>query len=150
MWTRLVLFDVMVRTHLTFAAATWAPAYLRLGEMAPRGTPLGALSALHRRGLRVLAGVDIQVRVEVMLVVLVHWPLELLLAKAVWRYYCRVAGLQGKPGAPLVAQLAGWLRTAPAEVYPARAGMDFAAAVDTVAELYRAWERWLCAGIRAS
>ena len=97
-----------------------------------------------------LAGVDIQVRVEVMLVALVRWPLELLLAKAAWRYYRRVAELQGKPGAPPVAQLAGWLRTAPAEVYPAGEGMDFAAAVDTVAELYRAWERWLRAGIRAS
>ena len=95
-WTRLVLYDVMVRTHLTFAAPVWAPTYLRLGEVAPRGTPLGALAGLHRQGLHVLAGIGQQVRVEVMFVALVRWPLELLLAKAVWRYYRRVKKLQGK------------------------------------------------------
>jgi hypothetical protein len=92
-WTRLVLYDVMVRTHLTFAAPTWAPTYLKVGEVAPRGTPLGALAGLHRQGLRVLAGVGHQVRTEVLFVALVRWPLELLLAKAVWRYYRRVMDL---------------------------------------------------------
>ena len=40
-WTRLVLHDVYVRTHMTFAAATWAPHYLRSHGAADRATPLG-------------------------------------------------------------------------------------------------------------
>jgi hypothetical protein len=151
-WTRLVLFDVMVRTHLTFAAATWAPAYLRLGEMAPRGTPLGALSALHRRGLRVLAGVDIQVRVEVMLVALVRWPLELLLARPRGG---TTAGLQSYRGSRVPHRWRSW--QAGCELHLLRCTLPVKGWT-----LLLQWTPWrsstglgkggcdLCAGIRAS
>ena len=44
-WTKLVLFEVYVRSHMTFAAATWVPAYLEMGQWAARDTPLGILAA---------------------------------------------------------------------------------------------------------
>jgi hypothetical protein len=47
-WTRLVLFDVYVRTLLTYGAPIWTPSYL--GDLTdPRDrTPLGQLAVKYR------------------------------------------------------------------------------------------------------
>jgi hypothetical protein len=53
-WTRLVLYDVYVRTQMTFAAPVCDPAYLSRGlGLSGRG-PLQDLAVQYRRGLRLL------------------------------------------------------------------------------------------------
>ena len=86
-WTRLVLYDVYVRTHLTFACATWAPYYLEMGHLESRDSQFGKLANQYRRGLRILTGMRPEVRVEVLHVAVLRWPLEVAVAKATWRYY---------------------------------------------------------------
>lgn len=90
-WTRLVLFDVYVRSTLLFAAPVWAP-----GELAytfPHETQgLRPLGLLYRRGLRLLANVPIDTRISVLHTVTCRPPLTLPMGKAVWRYYARLRG----------------------------------------------------------
>jgi hypothetical protein len=55
-WTRLVLYDVYVRTLLTYGAPVWTPHYLD-GVADPQSrTPLGQLAVRYRQGLRALLG----------------------------------------------------------------------------------------------
>lgn len=86
-WTRLVLYEVYVRTHLTFGAPTWAAAYLRRGEISSDRGPLGLLSITYRQGLRTMTGLDGYTRGAVLYIVTLRWPVEVALAKAVYRYY---------------------------------------------------------------
>lgn len=44
----------------------------------------------YRKGLRIFSGCPVTLRSEVLYVVLLRWPLEVALAKAVWRYFHRV------------------------------------------------------------
>ena len=92
-WTRLVLHDVYVRTHMTFAAATWAPHYLCSYGAADRATPLGQLTNQHRGGIRTLMGLAPTTRTAILHAATLRWPLEVAIGKAVWRYFNRVAKL---------------------------------------------------------
>ena len=88
-WTRLVLFDVYVRSCLTFGAPVWAPQALR--DHYPRPAPaLEQLSVLHRRGLRLLTGIPVDIRVAVLHAATCRAPLSIPLGKAVWRYFARL------------------------------------------------------------
>ena len=40
--------------------------------------------------MRTLLGVPVEVRVEVLYILTLRWPLTVVMAKAVWRYYARV------------------------------------------------------------
>lgn len=88
-WTRLVLYDVYVRTVLLFAAPVWAPGGLQSSfpEEPPLLRPLGVL---YRRGLRLLVDVPIDTRTSVLYTVTCRPPLSLPMGKAVWRYYLRL------------------------------------------------------------
>jgi hypothetical protein len=89
-WTRLVLYDVFVRTVMMYGAPAWAPQYLE-GASAPNTrTPLGQLSVTYRQGLRTLLHIPRDIRVEALYVLTLRWPVEVALAKATWRYYTRV------------------------------------------------------------
>lgn len=93
MWTRLVLLDVYVRSCLTFAAPVWAPkAILRTFPGEAHG--LAPLYVLHRRGLRIMMGAPIDVRNGILYATSCRAPLTLQLAKAIWRYYHRLAVAQ--------------------------------------------------------
>lgn len=85
-WTRLVLFDVYVRSVLLFAAPVWAPDVLGVGfpGEAPALKPLGVL---YRRGLRLMADVPVDTRTSLLYVITCRHPITLPMGKAVWRYY---------------------------------------------------------------
>ena len=89
-WTRLVLFDVYVRTCLLFGAPVWAPK--PLVDMFPgESRDLQGLGVLHRRGLRQFMGAPADVRTAILHVASCRAPLALPLGKAVYRYYARLA-----------------------------------------------------------
>lgn len=46
---------------------------------------------VYRRGLRGLLGISVELRLEVLYTVAVRMPLEVVMAKSVWRYYQRIA-----------------------------------------------------------
>lgn len=92
-WTRLVLYEVYVRTQMTFAASIWTVQYLLAEAPAPPNNPLGTLTAQYRRGLRTLLGVHYSVRSTILHILSLKWPLEVILLKAVWRYFKRTKGL---------------------------------------------------------
>ena len=85
-----------MRTHLTFAAATWAPAFLPPVHLAMDRGPLGLISAEYRKGLRVLTGVDVYVRCSVLFIATLKWPVEVALTKAVFRYFQRLVDDMGE------------------------------------------------------
>ena len=103
-----MLFDVYVRTHMTFAASIWVPEFLRVGAPTPAGSPLGCMTAYYRWGLRTLLGLHYTVRTTVIYVVTVRWPLEVVLTKAIWRYFRRTAQLRTQTATPPVATLTRW------------------------------------------
>ena len=47
-WTRLVLYDVYVRTLMTYGAAVWTPQFLEGLDEAHTRSPLGQLAVLYR------------------------------------------------------------------------------------------------------
>lgn len=118
LWTRLVLHDVYVRTHMTFTAAVWAPSYLRVGHLATDDGPLGRLAAQYRRGLRTLLHLGPHTRSTILYIIACRWPLELLLAKATWRYYTRTATLGSTGTPPPIATLARWAASQLPGTYP--------------------------------
>lgn len=98
---------------MTFAAATWAPVYLTqgLGIGTRRDLPMRAMSSQHVAGLRLLMSLPYTIRLEVLYAVTMRWPVEVLVAKATWRYYHRVLSLSpARDGFP-IAGLARWVRT---------------------------------------
>ena len=103
-----MLFDVYIRTHLTFSAAAWAPKYLQPGALSTQAGPVREMAVWYRRSLRLLSGADPTVRTEVLCTALVRWPLEVPLAKAVQRYYARLLRMMGGAEAPPVAVAATW------------------------------------------
>ena len=109
-WTRLVLFGVYVRTHLTFGAATWCPAYLHPGAIAQGHTPLCQLAVEHRRALRTLTQSPADIRSSILFIATLQWPLEVALAKVTYRYYHRVRQMQesNRDRSTPVAVVARW------------------------------------------
>ena len=100
----MVLYEAYVRSHLTFAAATWAPRYLEAGKIAGGRCPLSRMSIEHRRGIHILLRLGPDLSRVVIYIATVRWPLEVALAKAVVRYYKRVeslVGLEGSGPAPV-------------------------------------------------
>ena len=83
----MVLYGAYVRSHLTFAAATWAPRYLAAGQLADDRSPLGRMATEYRRGIQILLGVGADIRRVIIYIATVRWPLEVVLAKAVVRYF---------------------------------------------------------------
>ena len=88
-WTRLLLHDVYVRTQMTFGAALWACRTLAQGLQLGAGhcNALTPLMLLHQRGLRMLMGLPGDTRLEVIFTVAARFPLQVMVAKATWRYY---------------------------------------------------------------
>lgn len=84
------MLDVFVRTILTYGAAAWAPRYLDRDQDSDTRGPLGRLAVVYRQCMRTLLGVPVEVRVEVLYILTLRWPLTVVMAKAVWRYYARV------------------------------------------------------------
>lgn len=93
----------------------WAPAYLRrsLGLASATHTPITRLSAQHRLGLRTLLHVPVEMRTTVLYAATMRFPLEVLLAKASWRYYTRVESLASSQDPPPVGLLAQWGHSIP-------------------------------------
>ena len=91
----MILLDVYVGTQLVFAAPVWVPVYIRrsLGLASGHFSPITRLSAQHRLGLRTLLHIPLELRTTVLYAATMRFPLEVLLAKASWRYYTRVACL---------------------------------------------------------
>ena len=78
---------------------------------------------------------------------LARWPLEVLLAKAVWRYFKRVHGdMVGAQDHP-VSMVAKWATSVSVEGIELVQGMRFAVEVENVGGLYRAWGATLRRGI---
>ena len=87
--TRLVLFDVYVRSTMLFAAPVWAP--LAVGTTFPgESAALEALHVLYRRGLRLMVGAPCDTRTSVLYTITARPPLGLPLGKAMVRYYSRL------------------------------------------------------------
>lgn len=85
-----------------------------------------------------------------MYVLTAHWPVEVELAKAVWRYYTRVIDLiRKKPYTP-VAVAAKWARCQEGGSYTLAEGLRFATTAGTVQQLYTAWARTIVRGLRES
>ena len=80
---------------MTFGAAAWAPAYLTAGGRSSQRSPLTTLAVQYRQGLYTILGVHRELRLEVLFATCLHWPLEVAVGKAVWRYYHRVVSLVG-------------------------------------------------------
>jgi hypothetical protein len=65
-WTRLVVYDVFVRTLMTYGAPFWAPQYLQ-GAFEPcTRTPLVQLALTYRQGLRTLLHIPRDIQVEIL------------------------------------------------------------------------------------
>ena len=82
--TRLLLFDTFVKTTLLYGCAVWG------SHLLPRSCLLsqdytGSLGTFYRRALRTLLGVG-RVRNEVLYVLSGCLPLQVYIAKAMWRY----------------------------------------------------------------
>mgnify|MGYP006365226943 FL=1 len=60
-------------------------------------------------GLRSMIEASVELRLEVLYVVTVRLPLEVILAKAVWRYYRRLAP-GASPDYPPLGVVAAWAR----------------------------------------
>lgn len=71
---------------------------------------LAPLISVFRRGLRLMLGLDSDVRMEVVYVVAMRFPVEVLMAKAIWRYFSRVRELAGGSDCPPVGLVVRWLR----------------------------------------
>ena len=99
-WTRLVLYDVYVRTLMTYGAAVWTPGYLEGFDEAHTRSPLGQLAVVYRQGIRVLPALSVDIRMELVYILTLRWPLAVALSKATWRYYRRVRDMaaSGDPG----------------------------------------------------
>lgn len=155
-WTRLVLYDVYIRTHLTFAAAVWTPQYLRLGVLALDDGPLGRLTAQYRRGLRLLLRTDSTIRSTILYIVACRWPIEVLLAKASWRYYHRVNSLMGtssssSPTSPMpIATISRWTLAQAPGTYPLQRGLAMASSIPSAPAIYAAWLTTLRADLATS
>jgi hypothetical protein len=149
-WTRLLLYDIYVRSLMTFGAATWAPKYLQRGKLAPGETVLGKLSAQHRRGLRNLANISLEVRNEVLYVATLRWPLETIIAKVVLRYYQRVTALQSSPQPPPVALVGRWSCGQETGTYTMQQGIEMARQLQSVAAIYLAWGATIRRGVADS
>ena len=81
---RLVLFDTFVKTSLLYGAAVWGSHLLpRSCSVVPDYT--GKLGLFYRRSLRTLLGVS-NLRNEVVYVLSGRFPLQLYIAKYLWRY----------------------------------------------------------------
>lgn len=95
--------DVFVRTLLTYGAPVWAPLELAEVEESDTRRPLGRLAVVYRQSLRALLGVPGDVRTEVLYVLSLRWPLTVVVAKAVWRYYARIRRMvDAQESAPIV------------------------------------------------
>jgi hypothetical protein len=138
-WTRLLLHDVFVRTHMTFGAPVWAPRYLRAAAAAPRDGPLGVLAAQYRRGLRVMAGAPLELRVELLYVATLRWPLEVVLLKAAWRYFNRVQELIAREPATPIAVAAKWARNQGGTELGIAHGLALLDQIEEVGAIYKRW-----------
>lgn len=112
-WTRLVLYDVYVRSVLLFAAPVWAPTEL-LGVFPDESPGLRPMGLLHRRGLRLLMGVPIDTRISVLHTVTCRPPLTLPMGKVVQRYFSRLRRAMRLPLAQrgvlrVISQVGDWV-----------------------------------------
>lgn len=57
-----------------------------------------------------MLGLDFDVRMEVVYVVAMRFPVEVLMAKAIWRYFSRAGELAGGRVCPPVGLVVRWLR----------------------------------------
>jgi hypothetical protein len=104
-----VLFDVYVRSCLTFAAPVWSPQALA-GVFPRESQDLHCLHVLHRRGLRAMLGVARDVRNSVLHAVACRAPLTLPLAKATWRYFKRVVESEDEGYMSVLKGVCTWAR----------------------------------------
>lgn len=102
------MLDVFVRTILTYGAAAWAPRYLDRDQDSDTRGPLGRLAVVYRQCMRTLLGVPVEVRVEVLYILTLRWPLTVVMAKAVWRYYARVGRMVSSQEADPIAEVTRW------------------------------------------
>ena len=100
---RLLLFDVYVRTSLLYGGPVWGMAYLpALGDLA--WDCMGHMGVFYRRCLRSLLGLSRNTCNEVLYVLSGRGPLQLYLAKAVFRF---VIHAESHPG--LLGTVAAWV-----------------------------------------
>ena len=102
--TRLLLFDVYVRTSLLYGGPVWGMAYLPSSGDLGRDC-MGRMGVFYRRCLRSLLGVSRSTRNEVLYVLSGRGPLQLYLAKAVFRFVVHADRHEG-----LLGTVAAWVR----------------------------------------
>ena len=109
-WTRLLMYDTFVRTQLTFGAALWAPKALRGGLAlgVSRRTVLTPLTLHYQAGLRTMLALPVDTCLEILYAVSLRVPLQVLVAKATWRYYRRMTTLSREQQCPPIGVVAKW------------------------------------------
>ena len=102
--TRLVLFDVYVRSVLLYGCVVWG---VDISPTAAQRAPasIRQLEVMYQSGLRQLLGVHRDVRIDVLLILAVRPPVGVIIRKQVFRYY---RALLEADGVKLVTQVARW------------------------------------------
>ena len=107
-WTLLLLLDVYVRTLLTYGAAVWTPGLLGPMGDSPPTSPIGPLATIYRQCIRTLLRIPRDIRMDIIYILTLRWPLEVSLGKASWRYYQHLGQVMGAGEGTPVATVATW------------------------------------------
>ena len=135
-WTLLLLLDVYVRTLLTYGAAVWTPGLLGpMGDSSPT-SPLGPLATIYRQCIRTLLRIPRDIRMEVIYILTLRWPLEVALGKASWRYYQRLGQLMGTGEEIPVATVATWALRQDTDSYTLQQGLMWSRGYRTATAFY--------------
>ena len=102
--TRLLLFDTYVRSSLLYGAAVWG-SYLLHPSCTISVDCTGKMGSFYRGALRTLLGVG-RIRNEVVYILSGRYPLQLYIAKFLWRYG---ESLQGPASSWLAGRIARWV-----------------------------------------
>jgi hypothetical protein len=100
-------------------------------------TPLGQLAVVYRQGLRVLLRIPVDIRVELIYILTLRWPVVVALAKATWRYYRRIQGMVAAPYPPPIGLAARWTRGIETGGYTLSKGLTWCERYESITAIYR-------------
>jgi hypothetical protein len=91
-----------------------------------------------------------EIRVELVYILTLRWPVVVALAKATWRYYRRIQEMVAAPHPPPIGMAAKWTRGIDSPDYTLSRGLAWCSTYDSLAAIYREAADHLRAGISSS
>ena len=135
---------------MTYGAAVWTPQFLEGLDEAHTRSPLGQLAVLYRQGLRVLLALSVDIRMELVYILTLRWPLAVALAKATWRYYRRVRDMATSEDPSPLGMAARWAQAQDVGGYVLQRGLEWMGQYGSIQEIYQQARAQQRAAIRES